>query len=505
MRKGYKKIFILLCALLVVTLSSIVVNAETIGGSCGENLEWTYSDETLTISGSGAMEDYGGTSYGNPTNLPWSAYVSTAKKIVIGEGITYVGNKAFYGCKSATDIIFPSTVTTLGSWAFNGCYKLTYLTIPKNITTLAGGGVFADSINLKDVFYTGSKEEWEAMSDTGPYRNYARIHYNSTWHSIEKISAVPVTCEKDGIIEHYKCSVCGQLFSDAEGRIFTDESSVTIPSEGHKWNTEYITDFDSTCISAGQKSIHCSVCNEIKYGSAIPIDLKPHNFGGWTKVKEPSCVDAGTEERYCTYCSLREVKEIPALGHTWNNEPTVDEPATCTEVGVQSIHCARCDVTQEASIIPPLGHKWNTTYTVDVPATKSAAGSQSIHCSVCGAIKEGSSETIPKLTPTTPTAPTEIADLPTVKISKPKAAKKKITVKWKKVSKKNQKRIKGIEIQVATDKNFKNIVKTAYAGKKKTSKVIKGLKSKTKYYVRIRAYAAGNHVSNWKSKSVKVK
>ncbi len=105
----------------------------------------------------------------------------------------------------------------------------------------------------------------------------------------------------------------------------------------------------------------------------------------------------------------------------------------------------------------------------------------------------------------TPPAPTEITDLPTVKISKPKAAKKKITVKWKKVSKKNLKKISGIQIQVATDPNFTNIVKATTASKKKTSKVIKGLQPKTKYYVRIRAYAAGDHYSLWKSKSVKVK
>ena len=103
------------------------------------------------------------------------------------------------------------------------------------------------------------------------------------------------------------------------------------------------------------------------------------------------------------------------------------------------------------------------------------------------------------------TAPVEIIDLPTVKISKPAAAKKKITVKWKKISKKNQKKISGIQIQVATDPGFTNIVKTATAGKKKTSKVIKGLRPKTKYYVRIRAYAAGDHYSVWKSKSAKVK
>lgn len=104
--------------------------------------------------------------------------------------------------------------------------------------------------------------------------------------------------------------------------------------------------------------------------------------------------------------------------------------------------------------------------------------------------------------------PAEIQDLKAVKISKPKAAKKKVTVKWKKVSKKDQKKIGGIEIEVATDADFVNIVKSTTAKKSKTNKTIKGLQSKTTYWVRIRAYnnaADGKHVSAWKTKKVKIK
>ena len=113
----------------------------------------------------------------------------------------------------------------------------------------------------------------------------------------------------------------------------------------------------------------------------------------------------------------------------------------------------------------------------------------------------------PAVTPASQ-APAEIQDLPAVKMSKLAAAKKSVNVKWKKVSKKNQKKIQGIEIQVATDSGFTDIVKTATAGKKKTSKKIKGLTSKQTYYVRIRAYkdaADGRHVSAWKAKKVKAK
>ena len=96
-------------------------------------------------------------------------------------------------------------------------------------------------------------------------------------------------------------------------------------------------------------------------------------------------------------------------------------------------------------------------------------------------------------------------DLPTVKISKPKKAKGKITAKWKKVSKKNQKKIGGIEIQVRGP----GVSRTLTAGKKSKSKKIGGLARKTTYSVRVRAYSyigGVKHVSAWSGwKSAKTK
>jgi hypothetical protein len=93
-------------------------------------------------------------------------------------------------------------------------------------------------------------------------------------------------------------------------------------------------------------------------------------------------------------------------------------------------------------------------------------------------------------------------------LSKPKAGNKSITLNWKKVTAKG---IKGYEIQYSTDKNFnKDVTKTVTIKKVKTTKTkIKKLKSKTKYYVRIRTYSVKNGekvYSKWSTKkSVKVK
>ena len=151
--------------------------------------------------------------------------------------------------------------------------------------------------------------------------------------------------------------------------------------------------------------------------------------------------------------------------------------------------------TKDIADIPATGHSYSVAVTK--AASEGVPGVITCTCSRCG---DSYTEAVPAIA--------YKADLPAVKIAKPKAGKKKVTVRWKKVSKKNRKKIQGIEIQIATDKGFTNIVKTVSGSKKKTSKAVKGLKAKTKYYVRIRAYknaADGKHVSAWKTKTVKIK
>ena len=105
----------------------------------------------------------------------------------------------------------------------------------------------------------------------------------------------------------------------------------------------------------------------------------------------------------------------------------------------------------------------------------------------------------------TTTAQTEVAKPKSTNTKKIKAAKKAISVTWKKVS-----GVKGYQIQVATDKKFKKNKKTVNIKKQKTTKTtIKKLKAKKKYYVRVRTYKIVNGkkvYSFWsKVKSVKTK
>lgn len=97
------------------------------------------------------------------------------------------------------------------------------------------------------------------------------------------------------------------------------------------------------------------------------------------------------------------------------------------------------------------------------------------------------------------------SSLASVKLKKVQAGKKKITVRWKAV-----KNVKGYQIQYATKKNFKSgVKKVTVKGASKKTKIIKKLKSKRRYYIRIRSYGTekGKKVySAWSEvRSVKVK
>ena len=131
---------ILLLTALIVVIFCGTAAADT-GGTCGAGLNWTLTDTgTLTISGTGPMEDY--TDY---CTVPWYSRRDDIESVVIGDGVTCIGSCAFYGCGSITSVIIPRSVIKIGYLAFAYCSGLTEA-IVFNRTTLIGDSEY-------DVFY----------------------------------------------------------------------------------------------------------------------------------------------------------------------------------------------------------------------------------------------------------------------------------------------------------------------------------------------------------------
>ena len=101
-------------------LIMLLVVASTWGqssGTCGDNAYWTLdSDGVLTIGGTGAMWDY---TFNNVVvNSPWWNVKDNIKNVVVGEGITTIGNLAFYFCSALKAATLPASITTIGNYAF---------------------------------------------------------------------------------------------------------------------------------------------------------------------------------------------------------------------------------------------------------------------------------------------------------------------------------------------------------------------------------------------------
>ncbi len=102
-------------------------------GDCGNNVTWEYnsSAKTLTISGSGAMVNY---EYGG--NQPWYSYHKEITTVVIQDGVTHIGNNAFWFLNNLTAVTIPKSVTTIGDNAFSSCSSLTSITFPGDVTDI---------------------------------------------------------------------------------------------------------------------------------------------------------------------------------------------------------------------------------------------------------------------------------------------------------------------------------------------------------------------------------
>lgn len=166
-----KKLLLLLlfCIATISSFSQDYVMASGSTGQCKYRVVLSKIGSSdywyLYIDGNGAMGNY------TPTSpAPWKGY-GTARPI-ISEGVTTIGNFAFYGrtltsinlptsivsiginafsdCTNLTSVILPENVTSIGSNAFSGCTKLRSITIPNGVTSI-GDNAFAKCTGLSSL------------------------------------------------------------------------------------------------------------------------------------------------------------------------------------------------------------------------------------------------------------------------------------------------------------------------------------------------------------------
>ena len=148
-----KQLLYILC-LICLPLS---IQAEVIGyGTCGkygDNVNWVLEDDTLTLSGSGAMQDYN--SYLGYNDVPWHDYRERIAEVRIAYGITSIAEGMCYGCEKLQKIDIPNSVVEIGRAAFMYCVGFTAVEIPNSVTKI-GMSAFCSCTKLKSVVIPSS-------------------------------------------------------------------------------------------------------------------------------------------------------------------------------------------------------------------------------------------------------------------------------------------------------------------------------------------------------------
>ena len=122
-----------------------------------DDIKYTYDEDsgTLTVYADfypARIPDYYSSSGG--VMPPWEKHKNDVKKIIIAEGITEVGNQAFYYYKNFTELELPDSLEKIGYMAFCGCESLPSVELPEKLKVIEGfafsGALFA-SLKLPEL------------------------------------------------------------------------------------------------------------------------------------------------------------------------------------------------------------------------------------------------------------------------------------------------------------------------------------------------------------------
>ncbi len=189
--------------------NAIVASAESSGncGDSGSNVTWSLDDNgTLTISGSGKIEDYR-----SDIDQPWYSNRSDITSVVIEPGVTSIGSQAFYECSNLTSITIPSGLTSIGEQAFGNCTGLTSITIPSGFISI-GDYAFWNCTGLTSI----TIQNGVTSIGTGAFWNCTGLT------SI----TIPSSVTSIGVNVFYNCTGLTDITVDSNNSSFCSESGV---------------------------------------------------------------------------------------------------------------------------------------------------------------------------------------------------------------------------------------------------------------------------------------
>lgn len=346
--------------------------------SCSENLNWTlYTDGELVISGNGEMDNYE-SSY---SKAPWSEEKIT--EVTIKDGVTSIGNYAFYNCSEIKTVTIEGDTTSIGEYAFSNCDSLTAVNMSDGVTTINqyafSGCDGLETIELgcsvKTIGYSAFRNCSKLTSVTFPealstidmwaFSDKTKIEticYEGTQDQYKEISVGPYNagltdnviyeCKLD--VPYYDFGICGENLK----WILTNEGELIISGDGKMtdygsvdeapWN-KFSNRIQKLTIGKNVTSIGNNAftdCNEIEnvYYEGTTEGWKEFNIGTGNHIFNTAnisiaqykviwVIDEKTESKYVQTGKKIELPTPQKTGYTFKGwSPEVPETMPATEM-----------------------------------------------------------------------------------------------------------------------------------------------------------------------------
>lgn len=305
-----KKLLTIISLIAIISLlASVLVmpaSAETVTGSCGENVTYSFDSETgvLTISGTGPIT----------TTSAWSSFRSSVLSAVVEDGVTAIPNSAFSSFSNMESITIASSVQSIGRSAFADCLKLKDITLPAGLTAIQRS-TFGECYALTSIVIPDSVTviEDSAFSGCGALAN---VHLGK---GVTKIEA-------DAFM------ACGKL------------TTISIPAT--------ITTIHQSAFASATKlatvNFYCGTeaqWNAIKGAFKADVAVNFHVNGGNEINKEPTATEDGAIGYVCDACGQEIILEtIPATGEVTEAETTA---AATTAAATTAAETTAADETKD--------------------------------------------------------------------------------------------------------------------------------------------------------------
>ncbi len=403
-------------------------------GDFGENncLHWevtsTLTSKTLTITGTGVMPDF---DFPNGNLAPWWNYEALGmnaiseidfdikgnlKRVIIGDGVTNVGDYALFCLPAATQITLPESVTSIGRYGIALCSKLNGISLPRAVTAIGDFGLAGNSftaVSLPDGLQALGRGAFDACASlsgmtlpaaitavpdkcfndctkllTVDYKGEVTAIGERAFEGCKSLTKAPIPAAVtalgnsafNGCIALTDVTLPGGVTAvpDAcfQGCIALADMKLpaTVTSVGHNAFTGCKALKDVRCYGAPPTVQPGGAAEHSFEPGIVTIHYNPDPVYGWTLDTD------GTWQGY-------KVSSKGACLHTGYGTTETTVPATCGADGRIDTICSNCGEVIATEVIPATGaHTWDNG-TVTTEPTETTPGVRTFTCAVCSQTK----------------------------------------------------------------------------------------------------------------------